>query len=145
MSLWSILAVIGVAGAVGGAVNALLSDNGFLLPKLEDGIMRPGYIGNMFISAIAAVISWGLAGQFSNQLLDEPTPANGYHLPLGALAGALLVGVAGARWLTDEVDKKLLRAAAGEAAARSAVPAAGRTIMNATPAQALKIAKRLEA
>ena len=30
-------------------------------------------------------------------------------LTFSALAGALLVGVAGAKWITNEVDKKLLK------------------------------------
>jgi hypothetical protein len=46
-----------VAGAVGGVVNALMSDNGFVLPKTAHGIIRPGYLGNVLIGAVAAGIS----------------------------------------------------------------------------------------
>jgi hypothetical protein len=53
----------------GGVVNALLSDNGFALPKPEKvgttQIIRPGFIGNVLISGVAACISWGLYGPFS--------------------------------------------------------------------------------
>jgi hypothetical protein len=33
MSLLSVLIVVFIAGGIGGAVNALLSENGFILPK----------------------------------------------------------------------------------------------------------------
>jgi len=60
---------------------------------------------------------------------------------VGALFGALLVGIAGARWLTNEVDKRLLRATAVQAASGKASPEASIKIASATPARALSIAK----
>jgi hypothetical protein len=33
-------------GVLGGMVNAILSDNGFVFPKKEGGILRPGFLGN---------------------------------------------------------------------------------------------------
>jgi hypothetical protein len=55
-----------------------------------------------------------------------------------------LIGVSGARWLTNEVDKTLLRAAAAEAANAKASPNASQQIMMAPPAQALNIAKTIQ-
>ena len=48
-SLWVMLVAVIVAGAIGGAVNAIISDNGFLLPKAEtssagETVLRPGYL-----------------------------------------------------------------------------------------------------
>jgi len=40
--------------------------------------------------------------------IAKPTPRELISLRLTALAGALLVGVAGARWLSNQVDKALL-------------------------------------
>lgn len=61
ISLWWILLIVCGAGAVVGVVNALMSDNGFLLPRREQGnqssIIRPGFVGNVITSAVAADIS----------------------------------------------------------------------------------------
>ena len=58
------------------------------------------------------------------------------------MAGALLVGVAGARWLTNEVDKNLLRAAATYAANKSGSVELPQKLALAKPADALDIAKK---
>ena len=66
MAIWNLLLIICAAGAVGGIVNALMTDNGFVMPLREttDGatIIRPGFFGNVVIGAVAAGISWGLYG-----------------------------------------------------------------------------------
>ena len=58
MSLLMLMLLIFVAGAMGGAINALLSDNGFLMPKWEmvggNKIFRLGFFGNIFISGVGA-------------------------------------------------------------------------------------------
>ena len=151
MSLWVILLIIFVAGAVGGIVNALLSDNGFILPKPEKtggtGIIRPGFLGNALISGVAACISWGLYGPFAAvYIAGGPKPTGDGSqagLTLSALVGAVLVGVAGARWLTNEVDKNLLKAAASKAAASPADSEKSKQIAMATPAEALRIAQTM--
>ena len=58
----------------------------------------------------------------------------------GYLLGAVLVGIGGARWLTNEVDKKLLRAAGTEAAQANPTPNLARAFAAASPANALKMA-----
>jgi hypothetical protein len=152
MSLWILLAVVSAAGAVGGVINALLTDNGFILPHPENtehgNIIRPGFVGNILIGAVAASISWGLYGPFAAALIIGPRPEGQPSIPavglsLSALVGAVLIGVAGAKWLTNEVDKKLLKAAASAAAAGQPVPDAARRIAFASPVDALRIAKSL--
>jgi hypothetical protein len=59
MSLWLILKIllvtgsVGVAGAIGGVVNALISNNGFIWPYVEQvngiRITRPGFVGNRVV------------------------------------------------------------------------------------------------
>lgn len=144
--LWLILIVM-LAGGLGGVVNALLSDNGFILPKsaeTNDGrIVRPGFLGNILIGGTAAAISWGLYGPFSAYPLFGDTSTDTSEpifLTLSALVGAVLVGVAGARWLTNEVDKTLLRVAASQAAAGPEDPGKASKILTASPAQALNLA-----
>src|SRR5215210_5917351 len=148
MTLASALALIFVAGLIGGVINALLSDNGFVLPRPEDSagikIYRPGFLGNMIIGGIAACISWGLYGPFAGGFVAGGPPPDVNSAPVGvalsALMGAVLVGIGGARWLTNEVDKKLLRAAGTEAAQANPTPNLARAFAAASPANALKMA-----
>jgi hypothetical protein len=155
MSLWWMLLAVAVAGAVGGAVNALLTDNGFIFPRTDvvdtTPLWRPGFLGTMAVGAAAAIVSWGLYGPFASYAILGPAvppvagaatgPAAG--LTLSALVGALLVGMGGGRWLTDQADKSLLKAAAVKAAAGSADAAASAKIAAARPAVALEIARTL--
>lgn len=139
------------AGLIGGMVNALMTDNGFALPQdhpLETGatVIRPGFLGNMLIGGVAALISWGLYGTFSAvDIIGKATPGGATlpSFPLSGLVGALLVGVGGARWLSNEVDKKLLRAAATEAASKQPNADAAKKIATGSPAQAESAARSL--
>ena len=147
MSIWSILGIVFAAGAIGGFVNALLTDNGFIRPFSEPAgnttILRPGVIGNVLVGAVAATISWGLYGPFANIMVAPLAQAAQPNLTLAALVGAVLVGVSGARWLTNEVDKKLLKATASAAVSAQAEPEAPVKIMTSSPAQALQYALKL--
>jgi hypothetical protein len=108
MNPWLCAALIFFSGLVGGAINALLTDNGFIFPKRVKNIWCPGFISNILIGGLSAFISWACYGSGAGIQL-----AQGDRVRLGftfsALAGALVVGVAGAKWLTNEADKKLLR------------------------------------
>lgn len=155
-SIWLMLVFVAIAGAIGGIVNALMTDNGFPLPKMEPAssgttVLRPGYLGNILIGAVAAVISWGLYGPLSTYFVAGTTEAmkantspENVGLSLASLVGGLLIGVGGARWLSSEVDKNLLRAAAAQAAGKHSSMDASQQIYMATPAQALKVAKSMK-
>ena len=144
------IGVIMLSGAVGGIINALVSDNGFIKPSEETAgevtIIRPGFAGNILLGAVAAFISWGLYGAFSNTVLFGTATGIGTDditVSIASIAGALLVGIGGARWLTNEVDKKLLRTAAATAAASKSSFDDSQKIAIATPAQAFNIAKKM--
>jgi hypothetical protein len=67
MNIWIIMLLIFGAGAIGGIVNAVVTDNGFILPKkvdTNDGMktIRPGIIGNILISGIAGLLSMSAFG-----------------------------------------------------------------------------------
>jgi hypothetical protein len=147
MFLWKYMAIIFAFGAVGGVVNALLTDNGFILPKKEEKentkIIRPGFLVNIFIGGIAALVSWGLYGPFAEAFIIGGTidhDVGSIGLSLSSVIGGLLVGIGGARWLTNEVDKKLLRAAASKAASGQPSDQKAIRISVAPPAEALNIA-----
>jgi hypothetical protein len=62
---------------------------------------------NIFVGGVSAVTSWALYG--SGAAIDLSGPREQISLKLGALAGALIVGMAGSKWLTSEVDKSLMK------------------------------------
>ena len=121
MNLWDLLGVIFLAGSVGGVANALLTENGFVLPRWTDmagiRVLRPGFLLNAFVGGLAGAVSWGLYGPFASSFVlgggaGVGTPALSPGITLAGLVGAVLVGIAGARWLTNEAEKKMLRARA---------------------------------
>jgi hypothetical protein len=111
MNPWVCASLISLFGGLGGVVNALLSDNGFGLPRKESGVWCPGAISNILIGAFAAFSSWAFYGSGASIELAGQTqsPRAVISLRFSALAGAFLVGVAGAKWITNEVDKRLLK------------------------------------
>jgi hypothetical protein len=62
MNPWACATLISIAGGVGGVVNALLSDNGFVMPKWKRNVWCPGIVTNVLLGAVAALISWALYG-----------------------------------------------------------------------------------
>ena len=151
MSLWIFLLIIFLAGAIGGVINALMTDNAFVLPKAEitkenARIYRPGILGNILISGVAACVSWGLYGPFgAAYIVGGQTTQSGTQIEpgvtLAAFVGAILVGIAGARWITNEVDKNLLRATASQAANSKSSNLLSAQIAMAKPAEAFRLAK----
>ena len=119
MNPWFCALLITLAGAIGGVVNALLTDNGFVRPRLIHNIWCPGFISNVLIGAFSAFSSWAFYGSGSSVELTQLNERTAMSLRFSALAGAFLVGVAGARWLTNEVDKRLLRESVVEASKKN--------------------------
>jgi hypothetical protein len=153
MSILWLLLFIFIAGAIGGVVNALMTDNAFILPKAEitkgnTKIYRPGVLGNIIISGVAACISWGLYGPFSTifiiggQIAEPDTPQPG--ITLATFVGAILVGIAGARWITTEVDKSLLRATAVNTASSVANSQLATQLAMVNPAEAFRISQDID-
>ena len=145
--VWIALGIISVAGALGGLVNALMTDNGFFLPceqRSNDSIiLRPGFVGNMLIGVVSALTSWGLYSSFGSVELLQPLPSSA-NFTLASVIGALLVGMGGARWLTNEVDKRMLRVAVTEAANAPASTGSAQQMVAASPAKILDIAQQLQ-
>ena len=109
MNPWWCASLISIFGGLGGVENALLSDNGFALPRKESGVWCPGAISNVLIGAFAAFSSWSFYGAGAAVELADKNLRSVISLRFSALAGAFLVGVAGAKWITNEVDKRLLK------------------------------------
>ena len=109
MNPWICASLIASFGGLGGVVNALMSDNGFALPKKESGVWCPGAITNILVGGFAAFSSWAFYGSGASIELADRSLRSVISLRFSALAGAFLVGVAGAKWITNEVDKRLLK------------------------------------
>jgi len=138
MNPWTCAFLIAVAGGIGGVINALVTDNGFPLPRREAGIWCPGAISNVLIGAFAAFASWSFYGSGASVDLAHETERTVLSLKFSALAGALLVGVGGARWITNEVDKRLLKETVKVAAQKDLSAEECEHLVNAPPRQILK-------
>jgi hypothetical protein len=143
MSIIPPLLIVALIGLFGGIINVLLTDTGFRLPGYADKnrtVFVPGFLGNILIGITAAVASWALYGPAAGYVIYPQTANRGpYVLTLTGALSALFIAIGGARWLTSEVDKRLLRAAAVAAADD---PDTKQEIAAATPAKALDIAKQ---
>ena len=106
MEAWKCALLVTVAGSLGGMVNALLTDNGFAFPQIKRGILCPGFLGNTLVGAFASFSSWAFYGSGAGVAVNQLKPID-VHYP--ALAGAFLVGVVGAKWISNEADKRLLK------------------------------------
>ncbi|MEO8382952.1 MAG: hypothetical protein ABI779_25065 [Acidobacteriota bacterium] len=126
------------AGALGGIANALLSGNGFPLPRLQNGVWCPGALSTVAVGAISALSSWALYGSGAGIDLARLGERGTISLQLSTVVGALLVGASGARWLTNEVDKKLLKEGVRLAARKNLTPEQCEAIMQAPPREILE-------
>lgn len=142
MNPWMCAFLIFVAGAVGGVVNALLSDNGFLLPRRENRVLCPGFISNVLIGAVAAFSSWAFYGSGASVDIAQLNSQSRISLHFSALAGAFLVGVAGAKWVTGEVDKLLLKESLKVAGQKHIDEKGCEKIVEGTPRQILRAVKK---
>jgi hypothetical protein len=146
MSIWFLLGMVFIAGAVGGIINSLINDKGLLLPRrMERGdgtyIFLPGFVGNMLTGAVAASVSWLLYGPLSQALIGA---ASGTAvMAIATLGGAVLIGIVGSAWLTNAVDKNLFQAAASQAAAASPSLETAKQMLTSSPVEALNMAQQM--
>jgi hypothetical protein len=134
------LGVVVGAGAVGGVVNALLSNNNDVtIPKLSNGVLRLGVMGNVLLGAFAAVVTWGLYGPLKDAVLLGSQPASQLpaNLTITAMVGAALAGAGGARVVSGELDKRIYQGVAVQAAQKAGDPALAVRIATAAPADVL--------
>ena len=145
MTVWECSALILTAGAIGGVVNTLMTQGKLRLPEYRAGVFCPGFIGNMMVGAFAALISWALYGAGAGVEVAKQTAGarEALSLTVGALAGAALVGVGGARWLSSEVDAKLLRASVHVTAERVMTPEQRRAIVSAPAVDVLEAVQKV--
>ncbi len=113
MELWILSLIVFGAGFIGGSINASVSGNLHPFPKRMYGVLTPGFIVTAITSGIAAFVSWGLYGPFSTAYIvggpSGTVASQNAGLTLSALVSAVLIGVGGSRWLTNEAEKRMLK------------------------------------
>lgn len=136
MHPWLCAVLISVAGAAGGFVSAVISENGFALPRRIEGVWCPGAVSTIIAGAFAAFASWAFYGAGAG--INAADSEVKVSLQFSALAGAFLIGVVGAKWITNEADKKLLKESVKVAATKSMPPEKASELVSASPIAVLK-------
>jgi hypothetical protein len=138
--VWAIVIVI-ACGAAGGFVNVFIGDSGLHLPKVENGVLQPGFVGTMIVGALAALGSWSMTKAIP--IFGTAAPALSFST--GDIANALLIGFGGAKWFKSETEKDVLQKTAAIAAGKPPDQNAAITIASGTPNQALAAAMQMHA
>jgi hypothetical protein len=121
-------------------VNVFIGDSGLHLPRVENGVLQPGFLGTVFVGAVAALGSWGLTKAFT--IFGTASPALTFST--GDIANALLIGFGGAKWFKSETEKDVLQKTASIAAGKQGDQTAALAIASGTPNQALAVAMRMK-
>lgn len=130
-----ILAWIFGLGGLGSIVSAFIGDNGWHLPMMDNGIFRPGWIGNFLVGGLAAVASFGMAN--SSDLFEK---TSSLKFTTSVLANALVIGFGGASWFKSQAEKMILQKTAVVAAGKQPDPNAAKAIATSSPIEALRAA-----
>ena len=138
MSVYAVIGIVFLLGSLGSLVSSFIGDNGWHLPMTDQGIFRPGFLGNMLVGGLAAVASWGMSRSINLGALHQPS-----DFLSSEMANALVVGFGGASWFKGQIEKVILKQTAVVAASKQADPIAARTIATATPIEALRIANQM--
>jgi hypothetical protein len=109
MQVWEIAILVCVSGAIGGFVNALLAGD-LHLPHREGNLYSPGWIGNVVIGAVAALVFWGLYGSMAKvPVVGGAADSTAQAIfTIAELAGSVVTGIGGGRILSSEVEKRAL-------------------------------------
>jgi hypothetical protein len=138
--VWAIVIVV-ACGAAGGFVNVFIGDSGLHLPKLENGVFLPGFLGTVLVGALAALGSWGATKAIA--IFGTAAPALSFST--GDIANALIIGFGGAKWFKSEGEKDVLQKTAAIAAGKPSDQNAAIAIASGTPNQALAAAMQMHA
>jgi hypothetical protein len=135
-----VIGLIVLMGSLGSLVSAFVGDNGWHLPMNDNGIFRPGYLGNMLVGALAALASWGM--QKAAVLIGGT--AGTLSFSTADMANAIVIGFGGASWFKSQLEKVILQKTAVVAASKPGDSAAASQIATASPMEALKAANNMK-
>jgi hypothetical protein len=111
MNVWEIIGLVAILGMAGGLTNCFLA-GGFTSPQSDTKgkVWKPGWIENIVIGGIAAVVVWCFYGPASSYDLVKDGVID-FHLPVAQIASSILVGISGAKILTTMAQRQAERAA----------------------------------
>lgn len=99
-------------------MNALLAGDLRLPHREQETLYSPGWIGNVLIGAVAALVVWGLYGPMAKvAVISSGNVATPVALTIAEVAGSIVTGIGGGRILSSEVEKKALTKMKDELAA----------------------------
>jgi hypothetical protein len=106
MTIWQIILLIAAFGAIGGIVNSAISGE-FNYPRFDPAakVWRPGWIGNVLVGAVAALVVWGVYGPLASYDLVTGKTVE-LHLTVAQLLTSLVVGLSGGKILTLMAEKQ---------------------------------------
>ena len=93
---------IGGAGALGGLVNCAISGE-FHLPEFDTTarVYRPGWIGNIIIGIVAAIVVWGGYGGPGSTVALFANSTDALDLKTGQVIVSIVIGIGGGKILTS--------------------------------------------
>jgi hypothetical protein len=68
--------------------------------------LDPGFLGNILVGAVAAIVLGALYGPLGDFVLGSAAPPQPALLTLRSIAGAALSGIGGSRLLTQAVERR---------------------------------------
>jgi cytochrome c biogenesis protein CcdA len=160
MDLLTLLGVVAIPGAVGGALNGWqinfqrseLKEDDPAIKEVPDGKQEAitaitqktgerwgSLIFNAVAGLLAAAVSWAAYGPYALENIFGNDQSQ-YGLSLAALATAFAVGYGGPRWLSSERDKVLLKQAGADAASKEKSETRRELMQRGDPKQAAQIA-----
>ena len=107
MNIWHIFGIVGVMGAIGGITNCAIAGE-FAWPKSDAGIWRPGWVGNVLIGIIAALVVFAANGPLASIDIFKPQTSD-LHLSVSQLFSSIVVGLGGGNILTQAAQKQAER------------------------------------
>ena len=134
MSIWHIILAIAGLGAIGGFLNSALAGE-FLLPQVDKitRVWRPGWVGNVIIGGVAAVVVWGVYGPLSSYDLVTSQHQD-MHLTVSQLLSSIVVGLGGSKILTQmaqvQADRVTRNSLASSLSSALAQAPSSREVMN---------------
>jgi hypothetical protein len=140
--------IVIASGAIGGFINALMSDSsGIFLGNRDENtkIYKLGFTSNILLGVTAAFLTWSLYGSANSFVVwssENISSGTNVDMSLSAVGGAILAGIGGAKVITNEIDKKFLRDAAVKTAA-IVEPDDAIQIATAAPSKASELANKM--
>ena len=137
---YEVIGLVILMGGLGSLVSLFIGDNGWHLPMIDQGVFRPGYLGNMLVGGLAALASWGM--------LQAAVLIGAKHDALvfktSDMSNAIIVGFGRASWFKSQIEKVILQKTAAVAAGKPSDPGAAGQIASATPMEALRVANNMK-